>query len=74
MVLNIAEANCRAQGAFKELAKHMRGKVKLLFRAQEEDAVMIDGFESLLNVARLTFVTSNWPLRTFCTIWVSHFP
>ena len=49
----------------------MRGILSRLFGLQGEEEELMHDFESLLKVARLIFVTSQWPLRAFCVFWVS---
>ena len=49
----------------------MQERIKGLFKSQEEEKELIDDFDSLLKVVRLTYVTTHWRLRLFCIIWVS---
>lgn len=56
--------------AFKELARHMRDNLCRLFDSRGEEAELIQGFDSLLKVIRLTALTPKWSLRVFCVLWL----
>lgn len=61
----------KQQEAFKELARAMSNKTILPSGRSQEEVELIGNFDSLLKVARLSWVASHWRLRIFCIFWVS---
>ncbi|KAI4220278.1 MAG: hypothetical protein L6R36_007733 [Xanthoria steineri] len=49
----------------------MHGTLSRRFGLQGAEAELMHGFESLLKVARLMFLTPKWSLRAFCLFWLS---
>lgn len=48
----------------------MHGILSRRFGLQGAEEELMHGFESLLKVARLMFLTPKWSLRVFCLFWV----
>ncbi|KAL8987551.1 MAG: hypothetical protein Q9177_003249 [Variospora cf. flavescens] len=57
--------------AFKELARSMSGRLIQTLASQGREAELIQGFDSLLKVARLITISPKWSVKVFCIFWLA---